>query len=157
MKVQNASTVEAWKAGNTPPPGSYIARIDEADEGKSRGGYDQFTLRWTVVGGQFDGAEITEWLVVSQPQDPQSVGMKKLVALIDAVGIDRNVDEFELTEEMLVGKLAKIVCVAEPGQNDPSKTFTKVAGHKPAPEGAASNGQAPARGDLDDNGKPLPF
>lgn len=153
MKLGNVSTVEAWRAGNTPPPGTYVARIDECEEGTSRNGYNQFTISWTVVGGQFDGAEITEWLVVSEPANLQSIGMKKLIGLVDAVGIDRTVDDFELTDAMLVGKHAKIVVTEEPSQNDPTKMFRNVVGHKHTDEVPA----AAANGANGSNEPPLPF
>lgn len=155
MKLGNVSTVEAWKAGATPPPGKYTARIDDCSEGESSGGYPQFTISWTVVGGSFDGAEITEWLVVSNPTDQQSIGMKKLMGLVDAVGIDRSVPDFELTADMLKGKHAQIVVVEEPSYKDPSKMYKNVAGHRAAehaPDNGSNGHGAPA-----DAEAPLPF
>lgn len=152
MKFGDVKNVQAWKAGQAPPPGTYTARIETATEGESTGGHPQYVIEWTVVGGQYDGASLTEYLVIPATGQGHEIGLSKLVALVDAVGIDRNVDDFELEDKMLVGKHATIVCISEQGFRDPSKTYTKVAGHKPArevPEPVASNG---AKSDAD-----LPF
>jgi hypothetical protein len=152
MKLGNVANVQAWKAGQAPPPGTYTARIDDAEEGKSSGGHPQFKIEWTVVGGQYDGASLTEYLVVPQTGQGHEIGLSKLVALADAIGIDRSGQDFELEAPMLVGRSAQIVCIGEPGFKDPTKTYTKVAGHRKAlDEPAATNGHHA------DDDKPLPF
>lgn len=145
MKLGDVSGVTPWKPGTAPPPGTYTARIDEASEGESKNGHPQFTIEWTVVGGQYDGAAINEWLTIPKTGAGHDIGLQKLVALVDAVGIDRSVDDFELSAEMLVGKVAQIVCISEQSYKDPEKFFTNVAGHKPAldvPQQDNGNGAA---------------
>lgn len=148
MKFQNLDTVEPWKAGSMPPPGNYTARIDEAVEGQSSGGYDQLELSWTVVGGEYDGAEIREWLVVTDTT------RGKVVALLQAVGIEIPSGDFELKVDDLAGKTAEIIVRKEPSYKDPSKMRTVVAGHREAPNTpvSVSNGS-----DVTPDTSDLPF
>lgn len=156
MKLGNTADVTPWKAGSAPPPGTYTARIDDASEGESKNKHPQFVIDWTVVGGDYDGASLTEYLVIPRSGPGHDIGLSKAVALVDALGIDRSVDDFDLDAKMLVGKYAVIVCVGEQGYNDPSKTYTKVSGHKAAHNVPTSNGNG-SNGSDANGGEPLPF
>lgn len=156
MKFGNVSEVAPWKAGQAPPPGIYKARIDEADEGTSTGGHPQFILEWTVVGGQYDGAAIREWLVIPKTGPGHDIGLQKLVALVDAVGIDRSSEDFELDAKVLVGKEAAIVCISEPSFKDPSKSYTNVAGHR-SPATVSNGNGSQADADVPGDTSDLPF
>ena len=148
MKLGSLKDIEPWRAGGPPPPGSYTARIDDAGEGQSKNGYPQLTINWTVVGGDYDGAEITDWLTITEAT------RGKVVALLNATGVEITDGDFELNPADLKGRKAQIVCRAEPSYKDPSKTVTKVAGYKAAPDGGAPATNGNSSGDHE---APLPF
>lgn len=137
MKLGNLADVEPWRAGAPPPPGSYVCRIDDAREGTSSGGHPQLELSWTVSGGDYQGAEIRDWLVVIETT------RGKVVALLQAVGIEIAGGEFELRVADLIGRVAEVVLRSEPSYKDPERMVTRVAGYRPAgqqPVGAGANG-----------------
>lgn len=142
MKLGSMQNVEAWKAGGPPPPGTYLARIDSAEEGTSSGGHPELQLSWTVIDGEYDGAEIREWLVYT----PAAIG--KFKALIQATGVEVNQEDAELQPDALIGRHALIVVRTEPGRNDSTKVFSVVKGYRPAPQeavSAAANGHTAAK------------
>lgn len=150
MKLGNLKDVEPWRAGGPPPPGNYIARVDDAKEGKSSGGHPQVEISWTVAEGEYSGAEIREWLVVLETT------RGKVVALLQAVGIDIPDGDFELKVADLVGRHAQIFCRSEPSYKDPDKMVTKVAGYKPAPAQAIASGNG-SNGGSAGSSDDLPF
>lgn len=138
--------VEAWTAGGPPPPGSYLCKIADCKEGQSSGGHPQLELSYTVETGEYQGAEIRDWLVVVQAT------LGKVRALVEATGGIWPTEEID--PKAMIGRYLEVVTRREPHYKDPEKMVTKVAGYKPAKEPAAA-------GATGGNGKPadddLPF
>lgn len=139
MKLGDLSDVKPWTPGSMPPPGTYTARIENCEEGTSRNNYPQLILSWTVVGGEYDGAEIREWITITEAT------RGKVVALLQATGVEITPGDFELTPAMLTGKLAEIVVHKEPHHAEEGKMVTKVAGHREPPGAVASSASNGAR------------
>jgi hypothetical protein len=121
--------VEAWRAG-TVPPGTYTCRVEDATEGRSSRGYPQLELSWTVLDGEFQDAEIRDWLVVTE----KSRG--KIVALLQACGMQIPEGEFDLPVSDLVGRSAQVMMRSEPKYDEPEKMVVRAAGYKPAAVGS---------------------
>lgn len=149
MKLKDFDTkVDAWTAGGPPPPGTYTCKVADCKEGKSSGGHPQLELSYTVESGEYQGAEIRDWLVVVQAT------LGKVRALIEATGGTWPLEEIDPKD--LIGRYLEVVTRREPHYQDPEKMVTKVAGYKPAkelpaPAGAATNG---SNGKSDDD---IPF
>lgn len=145
MTKLDLTGVEEWAPNTTPPPGTYPATLDDVKAGESKNGYPQLEMSWSVLGGNFAGAEIRDWLTITE-------GTRgKLVNLLKSVGRDIPA-EFDLDEAApsLIGGNATVVLRQEPKYDDPTKMVTRVAGYKPLSDEAAkaaSGGNGAASGD----------
>lgn len=103
----NLTGVDAWEGGVILPPGSYYVRVSDAEEGTSSGGDPQIQLQLKAIGGEHDGGEIRDWLVINA----RTLGKVKQV--LTALGLPSD-GELDLSAESFVGKACQIVVRNEP-------------------------------------------
>jgi hypothetical protein len=140
------ATEEAWTVGGSilkARPQPYLCKILEVDgAATSSGGFPEIDVK---VGNE--EGEITDWIVVI----PATVG--KVVALTDAVGLDRPTDAqvkpdgegFRLHPDYLaklVGKDVGVYVHEERDRQDPTKMRDRVRGYCPAQAAQAAGGDA---------------
>lgn len=151
MTKLDLTGVEAWAPDTTPPPGSYPCTLDEAKVGQSRGGFPQIEMSWTVIGGNFAGAEIRDWLVISE----HDIAKAKVVNLLQSCGKEITAEfDIEADAPSLTGSHSTVVLRQEPSYKNPEKMVTRVAGYKPLSEAAASQAAGSSNGAADPD---LPF
>jgi Protein of unknown function (DUF669) len=127
----NLDGVEAWKGEGPLPPGEYVCRITEADEGRSSGGHPQLELEMRVVVGDYTGGTIRDWLVITE-------GTRgKVRALLEGAGIQIPAGTFALEPVMLRGRPVEIVVRQEDYNGEPK---IRVKAYR-----APSGGQATAQ------------
>lgn len=123
-------STEAWEVQleQILPAGNYVAKIDEASDGTSSGGYPQIELKMTNALGA-----IRDWMVITET----SIG--KVVALAQAAGVALPIDDDIVDQnslrlkqvwiDRLVGKTVGIVVRDEPDYKDPTKIRQRVQGY----------------------------
>ncbi len=122
IKMSGMDKVEAWSAGASMlTPGSHNVYVATADEGTSSGGHPQIELEFFTDDGT---GSIRDWLVLS----PAAYGKAK--ALLNAVGITSDSEEFELEASDLIGRKLEIIVGEEPDYNDPAKMRRRVQAYK---------------------------
>lgn len=136
----NLNGVDAWEGGVILPPGKYVARVTDAEEGQSSGGDPQIQLQLRAVGGEHDGGEIRDWIVVNA----KTLGKVKQV--LSALGLPSD-GELDLDAASFVGKSCEIVVRNEPYDG---KDRSRVKAYSPAqgqsdvtPAGATTSSDLP--------------
>lgn len=124
MKLGNLNGVEAWRVDDRVPPGSYIVRIKTAEDGTSSGGHPQVALELQIAAGDFAGAELRDWLTVTE----SSLG--RVVQFLQAFRYPVPEGEFDLKVKELVGRTAEAVVRDKPSRKDPDKTFPEIVGYR---------------------------
>lgn len=141
----------------TVPPGIYPCRLDDLQGGKSRGDNPQIELSWTVLEGEYTGAEIRDWITYTEAGI--DFFLSKVAALYESTGKDRpegDVDFDGLVKhaKSLVGGLASVHRRKdEKGFIPEGKTDrifpTRVAGYsKASPQTVATVAARPVDTDL---------
>lgn len=101
--------VQPWSAGSLPA-GVFTSRLDDVQVGKSSGGHPQVELSWTVLAGEFQGAEIRDFMVVPSTEAGQQFFLSKLLAVYTATAKDAPKGDFELDDvRVLIGGLANVI------------------------------------------------
>jgi hypothetical protein len=103
MKLADLSKTDAWRADDQLPPGTYLMKIIEAEDGTSSGGNPQIVLDLAVVGGEWKGAEKRDWITVTE------ASLGRVVQVLQAFDYPIPEGEFELKVADLVGRTAEVV------------------------------------------------
>lgn len=137
MRIPDLSGTEAWKGGDTLPPGRHRVAVSEAKEDQARSGNLQLVLKLRAVGGDYQGGTITDWITITA----NTLGRVKQV--LQALGRPIPEGEFDLQPSSLIGAEAEIFIKTEPKQ-DGSGNRNVVSAYTAADGApAASNGAAP--------------
>jgi hypothetical protein len=122
--------VEPWKGGDILPAGGHDVVCVEAGEGTSSGGHYQLELTWAAYTGEHQGAQLRDWVHVTE----QTLG--KVVQLLTAVGIPLPQGRFTLAPQPFLGKRCHIVARDRPKPDGTPKT--DIVAYEPL----ATNNQA---------------
>lgn len=134
MKLKTKG-VTAWSGtGDSLPPGSYVVKVVQAEEAESRNGNPQIVVDLQVCEGDFSGAEIRDWITVTE------VSMGRVVQVLQALGFDTDKD-VDLQVAEMVGKRAEVVVREESYTNRDGdlKTSMKVKGYRAVAENRESD------------------
>jgi hypothetical protein len=121
----NLDGVEPWKGGSVLPPGRYLCRCTDAEEGRSKGGHFEVHLTWEATTGEHTGGQIQDWVQVTE----SSLG--KVRQLLEAARISIPSGEFSLTAQQFRGATAEVV-VREGTKQDGTPRM-EVAAYNPPP------------------------
>lgn len=131
MKLpENIHEADPWAADDQVQPGVYLAKVSQAEEKTSSGGHPMIVLTWRIEDGQFMGAELRDWVVITEG------AAGKVVALLQYTGTPIPADGM-LNPRTLIGRSALIVVRAEDytdRETGDIKSSTKVKGYKPTSE-----------------------
>lgn len=127
MKLANLQGVEAWRADDQLPPGSYLMKVIDAKDDTSSSGNPQIVLDLQVVNGDWRGAEKRDWITITE------ASLGRVVQVLQAFGIPIPEGEFELKVADLIGKQAEVVLRNEAwtGRDGEQRESVKVKGYKP--------------------------
>lgn len=105
---------QTGSTGKQVRPGIHTVVVASVDEGKSKAGHDQLTIRLRVQGGPDSGLHVTDWFHIMHPTHSiKERSLAKLCQLAAAVGINR---KFNISE--LVGKRCQATVYLDQGSNN---------------------------------------
>ncbi len=158
MKLGDLSKTEPWSGtGDQLPPGTYLAKVVEAKDDTSKAGNPMLVLDLQVIEGSYQGAEIKDWLAVTEAT------LGKVVAVLQALDYKIPEGEFDLKVSELTGRRCEIVVRDDTyvDRDGNERTTAKVRGYrKPVPVSDVPSDDFPFTGS---NGAPaaadekLPF
>jgi hypothetical protein len=128
----NLDGVEPWKGGSVLPPGRYLCRCTDAEEGRSKGGHFEVHLTWEATTGEHTGGQIQDWVQVTE----SSLG--KVRQLLEACRVSIPSGEFSLSAAPFRGTSAEVV-VREGTKQDGTPRM-EVAAYNP-PSGRSDLGE----------------
>ena len=134
MKVGDLNDVRPWRVGGAPPPGDYTVRVADASEGTSSGGHPQIELTSVVVDGEYEGAEVYDWIVAIESTKG------KVRQLVDAFNVEVVDGELEIAK--LIGRCAIVAMRNEPKRDDPTQMVCRPQGYRSLP--AVAKGARPS-------------
>lgn len=127
IPLKDIDKAEAWSG--LLPEGSYVMRVTDASEGKSKGGHDQIILDMEVIAGDKTGATCKDWIVVNE----NTAGRVKQV--LDALDYQIPAGEFELKVSELIGRPAMVTVRHREWDG---QMRTNIAAYNAAPDGVES-------------------
>jgi hypothetical protein len=120
-------------AGPEPvPDGTYVGEVVKAEKGTSKAGNPKLTVQWKIVYGEYKNRVIFDTFTLNQP-----VGLSKLKAFCEAVGVDKgfkgSIDELA---SVLAGGLASLFVTVRAGtgtddQGEPYPDSNNIKRYKP--------------------------
>jgi len=141
------------------PRGRYVLRIVSADKTKAKSGRDMVAVRFTVDGGQEDGARERDQFVLPRSKDDSRFGLQRFNAFLEAVGYNIGERKVRLDLDNLVNRLIEADVVDdkyEPENGSPriiSRMDAYYRVRQGSPDAASvpsSNGAAPPPADEPD-------
>lgn len=120
ITVKDLDKQEAWSTNAMLPVGWHEVTVKTSAEGESSGGYPQIELEMEAPLGT-----IRDWIVVTEAT------RGKVVQLLEAVGIEIQGGEWDISVGAIAGKKVGIKVGEEPSFNDPSTLRKKVQAYVP--------------------------
>lgn len=145
----NLNEVETWSGAEILPAGRHTCKVAEAKESVSSGGHDQIELELEATDGEFVGASIRDWIVIT----PATLG--KVRQVLEAASVSIPEGEFKLDVQSLVGSLVAVT-VREEEYDGKTRNRVKAYDHPKETDVPADTAGLPTNGSVkkDDD---LPF